>query len=227
MVTYTGGRKRDGGTPAAGARISCIASGVLRNRRSELATALRCWRSSIVTNQHPSTGGPGTSTKDSSPRRNWCDTRCSTASDTPPPSAAAAQAAVWLGHTPMRSSGIRSAARNWATSLPGSVADGSTSQRHCRGLPFGREFPAVTATRRYLKIGSLTTGRLGSAAARGLMATSASRLATSTGISLVTATPQDTSTLPAKRLVKASMSGVVTNSATVAVATILSCSGAP
>ena len=52
-------------------------------------------------------------------------------------------------------------------------------------------------------------------------------MATSTGISLVTATPDDTSTLPANRLVKASISGVVTNSATVDVATTLSCSGAP
>src|SRR5262245_33418439 len=227
MVTYTGGLNRDGGTPAAGARISCMASGVLRNRRSELATVLRCWRSSIVTYQQPSTGTPGTSTSDSSRRRSCCATRCSTASETPPPSAAAAHAAVWLEQTPIRSSGIRSAVSSWPTSLSGSVADGSTSQRHCLGGPAGREFPAVTTTRRYLKIGSLTTGSAGSAATPGPIARSASRFATRTGISLDTATPDDTSTLPANRLVNASISGVVTNSATVDVATTRSCSGAP
>jgi hypothetical protein len=30
IVTYTGGRNRDGGTPPAGERIRCMASGVLR-----------------------------------------------------------------------------------------------------------------------------------------------------------------------------------------------------
>jgi hypothetical protein len=30
IVTYTGGRNRDGGTPPAGDRIRCMASGVLR-----------------------------------------------------------------------------------------------------------------------------------------------------------------------------------------------------
>jgi len=188
---------------------------------------LRCWRSSVVTCQQPSTGRAGTSTSDSSPRRNCCATRCSTASETPPPSAAAAQAAVWLGKTPIRSSGIRSAARNWPTSLSGSVADGPTSHRHWLIAPRGLEFPAATTTRRYLKIGSLMTGRAGSPAAAGPSATSASLFATRTGISFVTATPDDTSTAPANRLVKASISGVVTNSATVAVATTLSCSGAP
>ncbi len=59
------------------------------------------------------------------------------------------------------------------------------------------------------------------------MATSASRLPTSTAISLVTATPADTSTGPAKRRVNASISGLTTNSANVDEATTRSCSGAP
>ena len=82
-------------------------------------------------------------------------------------------------------------------SLPGSVPDGSTSHRHCRGLPRSRDCPAVTTTRRYRKIGSVTTASAGSRATPGPIATSASRLATSTAISLVTATPADTSTEPA------------------------------
>ena len=41
MVTYTGGRNRDGGTPAPGALSSFIASGVLRKCRREPAAALR------------------------------------------------------------------------------------------------------------------------------------------------------------------------------------------
>ena len=61
----------------------------------------------------------------------------------------------------------------------------------------------------------------------GPMATSASRFATSTAISLVTATPADTSTAPGKRRVNASISGLTTNSAIVDVATTRSCSGAP
>src|SRR5215469_8415822 len=59
------------------------------------------------------------------------------------------------------------------------------------------------------------------------MATSASRFATSTAISLVTATPVVTSSPAANLLVNASTSGEVTNSATVELATTLSCSGAP
>ena len=59
------------------------------------------------------------------------------------------------------------------------------------------------------------------------IATSASRLATRTLISLVTATPAETSTEPGKRLVNASVSGLITNSAMVEVDTTRSCSGAP
>ncbi len=59
------------------------------------------------------------------------------------------------------------------------------------------------------------------------MATSARRFATSTGISLVAATPAETSTEPAKRRVNASISGLTTNSAIVDVATTRICSGAP
>ena len=59
------------------------------------------------------------------------------------------------------------------------------------------------------------------------MATSASRLPTSTPISWVTATPADTSSGPAKRRRNASVSGLATNSANVGEATTRSCSGAP
>ena len=59
------------------------------------------------------------------------------------------------------------------------------------------------------------------------IATSASRLATRTLISLVTATPADTSTEPGKRLENASVSGLIMNSAMVEVDTTRSCSGAP
>src|SRR5215831_363888 len=194
MVTYTGGRNRDGGTPAVGERIRCMASGVPRKRRSELAATLRLWRSSRVACQQPATGVPGTSASESSPRRTCWVTRCSTAGATPAPSAAAAQAAVWLGNTPIRLSGMRSAASNWPVSLPGSVPDGSTSHRHWRALPFSLDSPAVTTTRRYRKFGSHTTGTAGSGATAGPMATSASRFATSTPISWLTATPADTST---------------------------------
>ena len=47
--------------------MSCIASGVDKNLRSEPATAPRCSRSSMVTYQYPSIGKPGTSTRDNSP----------------------------------------------------------------------------------------------------------------------------------------------------------------
>src|ERR1022692_2109905 len=227
IVTYTGGRNRDGGTPGDGERIRCMASGVLRKRRSELAARLRCWRSSSVACQQPSSDDPGRSTSESSPRRSCCVTRCSTAGATPAPSAAAAQAAVWLGNTPILLSGMRSLASNWPVSLPGSVPEGSPSQRHWRALPGSRACPAVTTTRRYRKIGSLTTGSAGSRATLGPMATSASRFATSTAISSVTATPAETSMEPAKRRLNASISGLTTNSAIVDVATTRNCSGAP
>ncbi len=61
----------------------------------------------------------------------------------------------------------------------------------------------------------------------GPIAMSASRLATSTAISPVTATPADTSSAPAKRRVNASISGLTMNSARVELATTRSCSGAP
>src|SRR5450631_2815242 len=204
-----------------------MASGVDRKRRSALAARLRCWRSSCVACQQPSSDDPGRSTSESSPRRSCCATRCSTAGATPAPSAAAAQAAVWFGNTPIMFSGTPSLASSCPVSLPGSVPDGSTSHRHWRGLPRSRDCPAVTTTRRYRKIGSLTTGSAGSLATLGPMATSASRLATSTAISLLTATPADTSAAPAKRRVNASISGLTTNSAIVDVATTRSCSGAP
>src|SRR5215472_7211467 len=197
IVTYTGGRNREGGTPSAGERIKCIASGVPRKRRNALALALRCWRSSMLTCQRASTGRPGTSTRESSPRRNCWATRCSTAGATPPPSAAAAHAAVWLGNTLTLLSGMPSMARSCPVPVPGSVPDGSTSQRHWRGLPRGVDCPAATTTRRYRKIGSVTSASARSSVTLGLIATSASRLATSTPISLVTATPTDTSTEPA------------------------------
>jgi hypothetical protein len=78
-----------------------------------------------------------------------------------------------------------------------------------------------------LKTGSLTRASAGSSGVALEIATSASRLATSTLISLVTATPADTSTEPGKRLVKASVSGLITNSAIAGVDTTRSCSGAP
>src|SRR6185312_7345925 len=161
IVTYTGGRKRDGGTPVPGERISCMASGVDRKRRSELAAVLRLCRSCRVAFQHASPGAPGRSTRASAPRRSCWATRCSTAGATPAPSAAAAHAAVWFGNTPIRSSGICNAASSWPVALPGSVPDGPTSQRHCCGLPRRRDCPAETTTRRYRKIGSLTTGSPG------------------------------------------------------------------
>src|SRR5580693_4210901 len=223
MVTYTGGLNRDGGTPVPGDRISCIASGVPRNLRRALAAVLRCWRSSKVAYQHASTGTPGTSTRDSPPRLSCCDTRCSIAGATPAPSAAAAQAAVWLGNTPMLLSGTPSCASSRPVSLPGSVPAGSTSQRHCRAGPRGLDWPdwpAVTATTRYLKIGSLTIGIVCSLAEPSPMATSASLFAMRTACSPDTATPVDTSTGPGNRLVNASTSGPAMNSPNVDVATI-------
>ncbi len=139
-----------------------MASGVPRNRRSALAAALRCWRSSMLTCQQASIGTPGRSTSDSSPRRSCWATRCSTAGAAPAPSAAAAQAAVWLGNTLILFSGIPSLASSCPVPLPGSVPDGSTSQRHWRGLPRRLDCPAVTTTTRYRKIGSVTTASAGS-----------------------------------------------------------------
>lgn len=56
IVTYTGGRNRDGGTPLPGARITCIAAGVLRKWRSELAAPVRRSVGKVVTNQHTDIG---------------------------------------------------------------------------------------------------------------------------------------------------------------------------
>src|SRR5258708_12558168 len=67
IVTYTGGRNRDGETPAAGARIRCMASGVVRKRRSALAAVLRYWRSRRVACQQALTGGPAPPTLYTSP----------------------------------------------------------------------------------------------------------------------------------------------------------------
>jgi hypothetical protein len=75
MVTYTGGRKRDGGTPTLGVRMRCIASGVLRKRRSALAAGDRRSDLSEVTCQVLSTGVAGVSTIVSSPRRSCEETR--------------------------------------------------------------------------------------------------------------------------------------------------------
>src|SRR3954452_10082126 len=110
MVTYTGGLKRDGGTPAAGDRMTCMASGVDRKRRSPLAAVLRWSRSRVVACQTASAGTPAMSTRASSPRRTWWETRCSIAVATPAPSAAADQAADWLGSTRMLPSGMPSRA---------------------------------------------------------------------------------------------------------------------
>ena len=68
-------------------------------------------------------------------RRTCWATRCSTAGATPVPSAAAAQAAVWLGKTLFLSSGMPRLASIWPVSLPGSVPDGSTSHSHWRAAP--------------------------------------------------------------------------------------------
>src|SRR5689334_750891 len=204
-----------------------MASGVPRYRRNELAAALWCWRSSSVTCQQASSLQPGASTRDSSPRRSRWATRCSTAGATPVPSAAADQAAVWLWNTRIRSSGMPRPVSSWPVSLPGSVPDGSTNHSHWRGPPRSRGWPAVTTTSRYLKTGSVTRPRPGSSGMAEEMATSASRLPIRTLISLVTATPADTSTEPGKRLENASVSGLITNSAMVAVDTTRSCSGAP
>src|SRR5437868_6663113 len=204
-----------------------MASGVPRYRRNELAAALWCCRSSKVTCQQASSVQPGASTRDSSPRRSCWATRCSTAGATPVPSAAAAQAAVWFGKTRTRSSGIPRLVSSWPVSLPGSVPDGSTNHSHWRGPPRSRGCPAVTTTSRYLKIGSVASAMPGSSGTAEEIATSASRLAIRTLISLVTATPADTSTEPGNRLENASVSGLTMNSATVEVDTTRSCSGAP
>ena len=85
----------------------------------------------------------------------------------------------------------------------------------------------MTTTSRYRNIGSVTTASAGSPAGLDPIATSASLLATSTLISAVAATPDDTSTDPAYRRVNASISGLTTNSAIAEVATTRNCSGAP
>ena len=85
----------------------------------------------------------------------------------------------------------------------------------------------MTTTSRYLKIGSVARASVASTGTVGPIATSASRLATRTLISFVTATPAETSSVPGKRLLNASVSGVTTNSAIVDVDTTRSCSGAP
>jgi hypothetical protein len=76
-------------------------------------------------------------------------------------------------------------------------------------------------------MGSVTRASPGSSGTAELIATSARRLAIRTVISLVAATPAETSTVPAKRRVNASVSGLITNSAMVEVDTTRSCSGAP
>ena len=109
----------------------------------------------------------------------------------------------------------------------GSAPAGSTSQRHCRAGPRGRVWPAVTTTSRYLKIGSLTTGIVGSPIDAGADGHVGEPVGDQDGLLPETATPVDTSTDPANCRVNASISGPATNSAKVEVATTRSCSGAP
>src|SRR5205823_8179209 len=115
-----------------------------------------------------------------------------------------------VGEHPDLVSGIPSLSRSCPAAVPGSVPDGSTSHRHWRGLPRRLDCLAVTTTTRYRKIGSVTTASAGSSGTLGLIATSASRLATSTPISLVIATPTDTSTEPGYRRVNASIRRPIT-----------------
>src|SRR5262249_57706501 len=102
--------------------------------------------------------------------------------------------------------------------------EGGRNSSHCGGPPGRRGCPAVTTTSRYLKIGSVASAMPGSSGMDDEIATSASRLAIRTLISLVTATPADTSTEPGKRLENASVSGLIMNSAMVEVDTTPSCS---
>ena len=104
---------------------------------------LWCCRSSRVTCQQASTRQPGWSTRDSSPRRNCWATRCSTAGATPVPSAAAAQAAVWLGKTLIWFSGMPRPDSIWPVSLSGSVPEASTNHSHWRGPPRSRDWRAL------------------------------------------------------------------------------------
>ena len=80
---------------------------------------------------------------------------------TPAPSAAAAQAAVWLWKTPMLLSATPSRRSSLAVSLPASVPDGSTSQRHCLAGPRGRDFPGPWGVSKSRNITSHKTAGLG------------------------------------------------------------------
>ncbi|MCI0688898.1 MAG: hypothetical protein L0Y54_16950 [Sporichthyaceae bacterium] len=132
---------------------------------------------------------------------------------TPAPFATAAQAAVWFGKTCTRGSGTRNLRSNRLVSLCGSAPVGSTSQGQCRASPRGRPVPAPTTMTLVRNTGSLYSSPSAARLRSGPSATSASRLATSTGISPALATPQVVSTALAVRRLNASVSGVATNSA--------------
>jgi hypothetical protein len=53
IVTYTGGRKRDGGTPAPGEHMSCMANGVDRKFTNEVDVVVRRSVRSVVAYQVP------------------------------------------------------------------------------------------------------------------------------------------------------------------------------
>ena len=157
-------RRPAAGTGTAGPRPPASASGAWPPgcSGSGAARSLRCCAAGVPAGSRasrPRPAVPGSSTSDSSPRRSCWVTRCSTAGATPAPSAAAAQAAVWLGNTPILFSGIPQRGQQ----LAGVAARVGAGRIHQPAplpwrCPRSRDCPAVTTTRRYLKIGSLTTG---------------------------------------------------------------------
>ncbi len=112
-----------------------MAAGVLRKCRSAAAAVESRSAGSVVRCQHSVVGVPGAGTTASSPRRSCGAARCSIATDTPAPLAAADHAAVWFGYTLISLSGTPSRRSSCAVSLSGSAPDGPTSHGHFAGLP--------------------------------------------------------------------------------------------
>ena len=150
-----------------------------------------CWRSAR-SRPRARTGRPAPR-PGALPRRTCWAAWCSTAADTPAPSAAAALAAVSLGNT--RICCPAPGAQPESAGVAARISRGRVDQpAPLLRAALRRGCPAPTTTRRYLNTGSLTTGSAGSAATSGPMARSASRLAAGTPISLVIATPAVAST---------------------------------
>ena len=211
-----------------------VAVGVVRKRRNDQAVRDERSLARVETCHSIGSGNPATSMGTTELRRTSPAARWVTAGAMPASSsAAAANAAVWLGSTRTLLSGTRSLPMSWKTGDDGSVPAGSTSQStsvravaHRPRAPASRLRGLVSSCSEQRMTGWLSSCTEPSPVSFGPSATSASRSWRKACISAAVATPTVAS-LAEFFLVKVSTSDGTTYSAMVDEARIRSSGAAP